>query len=475
MGVLIVSSTASHLSRWPDLPLDLERVVRLFSSEGCQQLWVKQLAQNDDSKRQIYLSSDLLAFNILHPRNVALAPPARKGLVGTKKPVKAGAQRLFGTLDFKWLFLDHSPEPARHAKLIYYPQYPEVRFSGFCLGVKSIPTVYLKEKAGEIFTNRLLFLGVAPKNQTFGFLTVGHDLLTDELRKADGENPKRALIAISIANADFDSKQRLLKGLHRIYRRGWIRGCRLTAEGLKENDAPNAIGYTLEAQLGIPNNGQNLPDFEGFEIKATAAGTDGKPLEKAITLMTPEPDLGVYKTKGALEFLKRWGYPHDSDPLNRVNFGGIYRFGHYHPVTGLKLDIRGYHSLHPNLIDPTGCVMLIDADGTVAAGWSFSKLLQVWSRKHTRAAYVSAETRGSPRKFRYAAHVTLCEGTDLLKVLKMLSSGDLYLDPGIKAEKWRSSSPVLKKRNQFRTKPSQLKNLYEHTQDWDAENEGSSS
>jgi hypothetical protein len=438
-------------------------------------LWVKQLAQNDDSKRQIYLSSDLLAFNILHPRNIALAPPARKGLVGTKKRVKAGAQRLFGSLDFKWLYLDRPPEAARHAKLIYYPQYPEVRFSGFCLGVKSIPTAFFKEKAGEIFPNRLLFLGLTLENQTFGFLTVGHNLLTEDLRRAGGDYPNRALLAISIVNADFDSKQRLLDCLHRIYRRGWIRGCRLTAEGLKENDAPNAIGYTLEAQLGITNNGQNLPDFEGFEIKATAAGTDGKPLEKAITLMTPEPDLGVYKTDGALEFLKRWGYPDETDPFNRVNFGGIYRFGHFHPVTGLKLDIRGYQSHHPNQMDPTGFVMLADADGTVAAGWSFSKLLQVWSRKHTRAAYVSAETRDRPKRFRYGANVTLCEGTDLLKVLRMLSSGDLYLDPGIKAEKWRSSSPVLKKRNQFRTKPSQLKNLYEHTQDWDPENKGHSS
>jgi len=462
-----VSATASESGRWPDLPLDLERVVTLFKSAGCQQLWVKQLAQNDDSKRQIYVSTDLLAFNVLPPRKVILAPPVRKGVHSTRKSVKAGDRRLFGLLDFKWLFLDRSPERARHAKLIYYPQYPEVRLSGFCLGVRSIPTGYFKEKAGEIFTNRLLFLGVAPGNRTYGFLTVGHTLLTKSHRKKTGKNKKPALIAISMENPDFDSKRRLLHSLRQIYQRGWIRGCRLTAEGLKENDAPNAIGYTLEAQLGVTSNGRNAPDFEGFEIKATAARTDGTLLEKAITLMTPEPNLGVYKSKGVVEFLKTWGYGDRQDPLNRINFGGIYRFGQIHPRTHLKLEIRGYDPSAPDRMDPNGCVALVDSRGKIAAGWSFSKLIEVWSRKHTQAAYVAAEKRGMPREFRYGPRVTLCEGTDFLKVLRMLASGCLYLDPGIKAEQWRSSSPTVKKRNQFRAKTSRLGSLYDRTKEED--------
>ncbi len=458
-------SNACDSSRFPNIPLNLEKVVEMFRSTGCDQLWVKRLATNDDSKRQIYLSKkSLQAFNILPPVSISLAPSLRKGTSPTKKRIKPGMQRLFGKLDFKWLVTEHPPESAHHAKLICYPQYSEVRFSGFCRGIRSIPKIYLCEKAGETYANRLLFLGTAPNRQTYGFLAVGHADLRVQIEHTNNDQPNQILIPISISEPSLSSRQRLLAALRAIHQRGWIRGCRLTARGLVKTDAPNAVGYTLEAQLGIASNGRNSPDFEGYEIKATAAGEDGEPHEKPITLMTPEPDRGVYKMRGILEFLKRWGYPDANDPLHRRNFGGIYRFGQTHPVTGLKLNISGFDSETPKRIEPDGMVTLVDHDGTIAAGWSFSKLLVVWSRKHTRAAYVSAEKRGTPKKFRYAAKVTLCEGTDFLKVLRLLASGDLYLDPGIKAENWHTNRPKFKKRNQFRTKSSQLHNLYEHTE-----------
>jgi hypothetical protein len=460
-----VKKKARNSSQFPSAPINLEQVVQIFRNAGCDQLWVKRLAKNDDSKRQIYLSKkSLQAFNILPPVSISLAPALRKGTSPTKKRIKPGMQRLFGNLDFKWLFTEHPPEAAQHAKLICYPQYSEVRFSGFSRGTRSLPKIYLCEKAGETYRNRLLFLGTAPNRQTYGFLTVGHADLREQIQHTNVDKPNRPLIPISISKPSLSGRQRLLATLREIHRRGWIRGCRLTAQGLMYTNAPNAVGYTLEAQLGIASNGKNLPDFEGYEIKATAAGKDGEPHEKPITLMTPEPDRGVYKTCGVLEFLKRWGYPDAKAPLHRRNFGGIYRFGQPHPVTGLKLKISGFDSETPNRIAPDGMVMLVDHDGTIAAGWSFSKLLAVWSRKHARAAYVSAEKRGTPREFRYAAKVTLCEGTDFLKVLRLLASGDLYLDPGIKAENWHTNKPKFKKRNQFRTKSSQLQNLYEHTE-----------
>jgi hypothetical protein len=40
--------------------------------------------------------------------------------------------------------------------------------------------------------------------------------------------------------------------------------------------------------------------------------------------MTPEPDAGFYKDKGAEAFIRKFGYPDHSGKKDRLNFGGIH-------------------------------------------------------------------------------------------------------------------------------------------------------
>ncbi|MGB1129259.1 MAG: hypothetical protein ACPG4K_04365, partial [Haloferula sp.] len=108
--------------------------------------WVEILAWNHDSKRQIYLTTDLSAFNMF-PNRVELDPPMPPGLSSTGKKVKRGQSRIFGHMDFAWAVPDEPLCPAVEAKLIYYPQYPEVRLSGFLRGASLIPSKYLREKS----------------------------------------------------------------------------------------------------------------------------------------------------------------------------------------------------------------------------------------------------------------------------------------------------------------------------------------
>ena len=52
------------------------------------------------------------------------------------------------------------------------------------------------------------------------------------------------------------------------------------------------------------------------------------------------------------------------------------------------------------------------------------------------------------------------EGTNILLLLKAVSEGNVYYDPGIKLEN-ASTNPTTKRRSQFRIKSSELSNLYD--------------
>ncbi len=113
-----VSGTAKE-DPFPNKPLTLAIVQATFRRAGCHSLYVKALAWNHDSKRQIYIaSSDLSAFNIF-PVRIEYAPPMPKGMEETRKPRKADAARIYGHLTFEWLRIDDDTERAPSATHIY--------------------------------------------------------------------------------------------------------------------------------------------------------------------------------------------------------------------------------------------------------------------------------------------------------------------------------------------------------------------
>lgn len=103
---------------------DLDRLRSLMRDVGCTALYAKRLAPNDNNKNQPYFASpgELRVFNILPVRTMH---PHRN---------TAGETSFVAEIDFTWLTASGSRHPAPRAKLILYPQYPEVRFSGFLAG-----------------------------------------------------------------------------------------------------------------------------------------------------------------------------------------------------------------------------------------------------------------------------------------------------------------------------------------------------
>ena len=102
--------------------MNLRDIQRLFADVGCTRLYAKLLADNDNSKNQIYFGQDFKALNLFPNDGIAAAESGKSGSIFKAK------------LQFKWLLEDGATVPAHGAQLILYPQYPEVRFSGFLRG-----------------------------------------------------------------------------------------------------------------------------------------------------------------------------------------------------------------------------------------------------------------------------------------------------------------------------------------------------
>jgi hypothetical protein len=257
-----------------------------------------------------------------------------------------------------------------------------------------------------------------------------------------------------------DYRQKLLAELKRIHFASPIYGKKLEkATGIsKPYKAANGAGYTLEAELGIAPNAYAEPDYDGWEVKAHGGSV--------VTLMTPEPNAGLYHSKGIDEFIRTYGYPDKNGVPDRLNFGGIHKIGERHASTGLTMQLSGYVA-GSKKAEADGSLLLIDDQDNIAAEWKFTKLLEHWNRKHARAVYVpyTAEKTEDTTRYTYASHVSLGEGTDFSKLLNALSTGNVYYDPGIKLEQASTAHPQIKRRSQFRIHFNGLNALYN---EWEA-------
>lgn len=424
--------------------MSLEQMRRMMAAHGVRQLLVKELAANDNSKNQPYLGGSLDILNLLPMGAVReeTTPAGRKGL---KAP-----------LPLSWLRPDGSLTNAQHAQLILYPQYPEIRFSGFLRGTEGGPNELMtKREAG-----RLLFFGITSDRRIIGWVAAARSLLANAVR-ALGALPRTGVFMHVPLGAADTSRARLLQKLHDLHALGWIASERLYAGGVRGPcNAPNCGGYTLEAYLGIVPNGRAEPDFEGWEIKGHTVSDFIGYSSGPLTLMTPEPTGGYYRTSGATAFVRKYGYADRHGREDRLNFGGIHKIGQKHPLTGLTLTFLGY-TPGATKFDAGGGFALIDDAGAEAATWHFASLIEHWNRKHARAAYVPYRARTSPaRQYAYGGRVRLGEDTDFMRFLQAMAAGEVYYDPGIKLEGASTARPKLKRRSQFRIRFACLASMY---------------
>ena len=419
----------------------------LFVKVGARKLYAKLLAENDNSKNQVYFGPDFQALN-LFPNDGVVSDSSSKNPIFKAK------------LNFGWLTANGAIASAPCAQLILYPQYPEVRFSGFLKGCAAPPSALM---AGRL-PGRVLFLGVTDDQRVVGY-AVGQDSdIAAEFRSLRLSVSAGVFAELSLPTVpdESDSRTRLLAELRRINQLGWIDSKQLGAGGvLKPCQAPQCGGFTLEAELGISKNSIGEPDFLGWEVKQHSVSNFSRPdSAAAITLMTPEPTSGFYKSHGVEAFVRRFGYPDKLARADRMNFGGIHRVGIPQPATGLTMQLLGYDIVKRRIADADGAIALMDATGVVAAAWAFSGLLAHWSRKHMRAVYVPSMRRTDPQwQYMYGPRVRLAQMTDPLRLLAALATGEVYYDPGIKLER-ASTAPEVKRRSQFRIASKNIGSLY---------------
>ncbi|WP_158497421.1 MvaI/BcnI family restriction endonuclease [Methylophilus sp. OH31] len=410
---------------------------------GAISVYCKRLAENDNSKQQIYLGGNFDVVQIFPFHDIETNENGKDSTYKAK-------------LDFKWIN-DSSVETAQGAQLILYPQYPEVRLSGFLKGCKISPSIFLRpvQKGQRKFNNghdgRILFLAVTQNRETLAYLAPASSQLSLETISKLKEFEQKGLL-FKIPLADANSRIILLDRLKLIRDAGWHNSVKLSNDGiLKAYKAKNGGGYTLEGLLGISPNGRSEPDFMGWEIKGYSGDR--------VTLMTPEPTGGFYGENGVEKFVRKFGRPTTNDTLY---FTGLHRSGIRNASTKLTLHVNGFDKNKSQIEDVNGAVQLLTDSGEIAASWSFEGLLMKWNKKHAQAAYIPYQkSLNDPPTYQYNSPALMGEGTNFNLYLHALSSGLVFYDPASKVTSADSLNSKVKARSQFRMPIKKLATLYQ--------------
>lgn len=441
----------------------LAKILTILGDLGAVNIYVKRLASNDNSKNQPYFGPHLTNLSFLPTGNIVPSLSTSGKTSDPKRKIKYQAP-----MKLSWFDVEGNVHDAPNAKLIYYPQYPEVRFSGFLKGSQVKAGKWMNpEKCGRS-EGRWLILGVCPDDRIYAYLATPESSLSNELAENDFIEVSNIFSQIDVKHkqAGTSSREALTKKLHDIYCMGWIPGQKLCANLTSSPyKAQNGGGYTLEAMLGVPPNGYAEPDFLGWEVKQFGVTRFPKIGAKPTTLMTPEPDGGIYKDQGAAAFVRLYGYDDKSGVIDRLNFGGKHVIGKVQEQTGLKMGLQGFDSITASITDAEGAIVLIDSSEANAASWSFAKFMDHWKRKHAQAVYIPCLRRNSQSgsagyEYHYGPNIELGIGTGFEMILSSMAAGNVFYDPGIKLEGASSSAPKLKRRSQFRINHGYLPSLY---------------
>lgn len=430
--------------------ITLNELREIFGTNGAGKILLKPLAENDNSKQQVYLGSD---FEVLKeiPYGEVVADSAAK------------IQNFKASVNFFWLTADSQFESAPHTKLILYPSYPEVRLSGFLRGCASAPSDHMrpipKEARGpkNQWDGRVLCMGITNDGRVLAHLALADSAISKDFAaykergKLTQSVTSKLLFELEGVSAKQDTRVLLLSELKRIYAIGWTNSVRLKSGEMLPYTARNGGGYTLEALLGVEPNGRSEPDFMGWEVKGHSGSR--------ITLMTPEPDAGYYGENGAEAFVRKYGYQRDDGVFY---FTGTHKVNIRHEKTQQILSLEGFDPAQGKILNVDGGIFMIDKDDNPSASWSYPGLIKHWGRKHANAVYVQYETKTEPEpKYRFLSPVRLGVGTDFNKYLAAMHAGHVVYDPATKYTPNPSGvGGRVKARSQFRMSSNNLSLLY---------------
>ena len=430
--------------------MSLSTLKSMLGKYGCDQIFVKALAPNDNSKNQIYLAP--------HPDHLRSIPKNNWEIheSTSKKPNTANKKILRANVPFNWLLPDGRSAPAKAAKLIFYPQYPEVRLSGFLQGAAINASDWMQPQKHGRSKGRFLIWGVSKDRTSYAYLAVPNSQISKALDSRDIEagfntvgDPKERLTAFE-ADTTVSPRNEIISRIRDLYLQNPHAGVILKNGELSSYTAQNAGGMTLEAFFGIEPNGDAKPDYKGWELKGHS--------QNAITMLTPEPDGGYYKEEGFESFIRRYGYPDQRGVEGRINFGGTYKVGHRTTITNLELKLVGHNENDAAKFDINGCVALIDPMNQVAASWSFPKLLNHWQTKHANTVFIPFKRSGD--HFTYSPDILLGEGTSFENLLRGFATQAIYYDPASKLVT-NGQKNTIKRRSQFRVNKKNLERLFD--------------
>jgi hypothetical protein len=428
--------------------MNLKSLLQLFSDNNCETVYVKRLVRNNNSKQQIYVAQgDTQVLNVfpIQKFEAVLKPGAKK-------------ETFHASCNFYWLDNEGHKFIAPNAKFILYPKYPEVRFSGFVQGCEKAPSAILN----NLVEGRFLFFGVSKADEILGYAADAESEVSLEFSSLKNIPMVGILysLVIQARKIILDSKPQLLQKLKEIYLKGWINSKQLKPGFvIAPCNESRCGGLTLEAELGIIQNGRSEPDYLGWEVKQFGVSKMHLINSSRITLMTPEPDGGVYREKGGIEFVKRFGYK-SNKTADRMDFTGYHKTSVIQKKSGLVLNIEGFDFSTNNINDANGGIYLLDKKENIAASWSFSKMLTHWNRKHAKATYVPSLLKKLPhRQYQYSNNIILGVGTDFSFFISSMAAGKIFYDPGIHIDNI-SKKAVLKPRSQFRIYSKHIKELY---------------
>lgn len=423
--------------------IKISNLLERFSALGAINVFCKQLAENDNSKQQIYLGGNFDVVQIFPFHQIEATENGKNSTYKAK-------------LDFVWID-EMQTERASGAQLILYPQYPEVRLSGFLKGCKSAPSQLLRPvPTGERkFNNgpdgRILFFAITKNRETLAYLAPANSELANEFMQKH-ESYERCGVLFILPLTEKSSRILLLEKLTEIRDFGWQPSITLDRSGiLKPYFARNGGGYTLEALFGIKRNSSGEPDFMGWELKGYSSSK--------VSIITTEPKGGFYKEFGINKFVRRFGKPSKEDTLY---FTGLHKVNQRNLSTGLTLTVRGFDQNRKMIDDVNGAIELLTDSGECAASWSFQDLLIKWNTKHAQAAYVPYKSdKEKLPSYLYTSPTLLGEGTNFNLYLLALLEQKVVFDPGTKVMNASSGQSSVKSRSQFRITIKNLHNLYQ--------------
>ena len=413
-----------------------EQLCDCLKQYGASFLIFKELSENDNSKNQVYLGGSYEVLQEIPHGEITTFSDCKRPNMKAK-------------LDFWWISDNGSVANAPGAQLILYPKYPEVRLSGFLKGCPSAPSAYFQvikredrtgDRDGRVLVmapvGERIYAYLAPRGSAIAAYLIGQ--------------PHSDLFG-HVYFGQEDSKTELIRNLRLQYATNPHELVRMHTDGIiRPCTNRNAAGYTLEASFGIIPNGAPEPDFKGWELKCYSGSI--------ITLMTPEPDGGLYKHLGTREFVEQYGHVAEG---GKMNFTGPYsvtenaKFGNPR-----KLVVEGFNNLDGKIEDVDGSIVLLQDEDTELATWSFSHLLGHWSRKHNKACYVRYKKESGKPMINYLPYVFLGEGTSPIFLLRAILANVVFLDPGSTFK----ANGRMKARNQFRIRANDLSLMYNHSE-----------